>query len=173
MGRPIALIAGLVAILSAVLSLFLEMFGWWNMQLIYDPIIGSTTTTPFWYNAFWGNYNGGSDEFTYFSEESTQMICGVLVCIGGILCMFQKKTAAIIGAVLIFAGIGLWLANFADMAKDLFESWGGDPDDIDLTKFFSGETTFLFWTLTWRVGYGFYMAIGSGLLALVGAAGKD
>jgi phage-related minor tail protein len=174
MSKVLALIGGLIALTAAILSIFVGIFGFWNITLTVDPIIGNTTTTESWFNAFWGSYNGSNEKMVIYSEQSVEAVSGLLIVLGGVLCLFQKKTATLIGGILILAGLGLWTLNFIDNAKEMVSQLGGSASDLNFSEFFTGQRQWLagVFTLNWHLGYGYYMALGGAILALVGASSE-
>jgi hypothetical protein len=178
MARPIALIAGLIAIAVAVLSIFIETFGFFNVSITSTPLFGTPTTASMWYNSLWGYYDYGDDKIIYASEKSTEMAAGILMILGGVLCLLQKKTPALLGGILILAGLGLWTLVAADKFVEFIESFGASADDYTILDLFSGEESWnvIFFTLKleWGIGYGYYGMAAAGVLGLVGSsAGSD
>ncbi len=169
MGRPLALIGGLLALAGAILGLFMSFGGWWILEM---RIFNAESTAYF--NAFWGSYDSISDETVYIAEEMVKAASGILVVLGGILCLFQKKSLAAIGGILILAGIGLWALNFADMSKDFFDfiNLSGEVGFLEMFRG-SREGPLGLIKVSWTIGPGLIMTLAGGILGLIGSAGRD
>ena len=80
--------------------------------------------------------------------------------------------------MLILVGVMLWTTNLIDNVTDLMEAMGNSDPQVSFADLFQGEQSWNFilvdYTLRWRLGYGYYMAAGGGVLALIGAnTGSD
>ncbi len=143
MKKPLAFFGGLIAVVGFVLSIFLELFAYYN-----DPIG--------WYGAL-GGYNTGIDINEYYGETMF-LVAGIIVALGGVMCLTQGKGLAAIGGILVIGGCAFWY--FA------------------LTNSLPGVGTFdfsIFWeSNNARIGYGWITSAAGGLIGLIGAfTGKD
>ncbi len=84
MGKVLSLLGGLIAIVGAVGSLFLELFGWYNTTGGYTSAIG-----------------GGAGVIIPSPLDYLGLLPGALVVLGGLLCFIPKKGTCLLGGLLI------------------------------------------------------------------------
>jgi hypothetical protein len=146
----IAIFGGIVAILGIVLSIFIKELGWWNLL----AIIGSDVNyTDIFTTAFFG------DNSVYFNSELTYLLPGIIAGVGGLLCLPGNKFLSLVGGVAVLAGIVVFMILLGD-------SWVGDVAELAGNSPFWGGVLFF----KWRLGIGFFITGGGGLLAIIGAA---
>ena len=149
----IAFIGGLIALAGIILSLFVDQFGWWNFYTISNNnVVGSDFLT-----GFYGNADNA------FNEELTYLIPGILASLGALMCLTSNKYLAIIGSVLIFAGVGMFLillgdSDAADLADALDTNIFWDRFGIEIAGNFTG--------VRWQLGYGLMTVAAGGIIGL-------
>lgn len=151
----LALIGGLIALLGIGLSLFIEIFGWWNFYTIFNNEVTDST----FYTAFFETSEN------YFNDELTYLLPGIIAGVGALLCITSNKTLSIIGGILIFVGIGVFLvllgdSDIADLANYTDTNVFWDRFGVQIGDSFTG------WR--WQLGYGMIATAVGGVLGLVG-----
>jgi hypothetical protein len=160
MGKPMAIVGGILVLAGVFLGLFIKEMGFWNYNiLVIIPIEG-------WLNAFGG---GGGDlysETAYFAEEVIDMVPGILVAVGGLFLIFQKKASGIIGFVLILAGTGLFFYNM--LQNTYFMDY---VELVDGNIFWWSDSNIL-GDFYMRMGYGMIICLAGGIVGLLGSMGS-
>ena len=151
MKRPLALLGGLLVVLGVLLSIVMDLFGWWNYSI--------NISYSNWINAFGGLNWNNSIENLYSDDSILEMIPGVIAIVGGILILIRKPGPGLIGALVVFFSVALFINNL-----DSFNS---------LNNFIEVNNGNLYW---WTSG-NFYCHIGIGLIitslgALLGLIGS-
>lgn len=180
MAKPLAYIAGVLAIAGIFLTIFLYKFGFWNCD-VEKFTLGNTTYASYWFSAVFGIgkvEDGVVSANPLYGIGFFQDLAGILMLVGGILCLTHSKTLAIIGGVCILAGVLLWVLIFPEIAKTFIENLMGNPDLITFSSLFSGSQNYVNflteYTVTFRAGYGLYVESIAGILGIVGAfVGSD
>ncbi|TKJ16898.1 MAG: hypothetical protein CEE43_19160 [Promethearchaeota archaeon Loki_b32] len=160
-GKIIAIIGGILGILTIGLYFVLpEIFCLWRLD--GAPVL----------SIFLGGFGSSTGELMgvaygpEYAEDIFLLIVGVLIVAGGALAIIGglagNKIIGILGGVLMIAGpIILTIALFAEL---------GDFEDIALLL--GGES--LFWGsepgVDWGLWIGFFLAIGGGVLGVIGGA---
>ncbi|MFX1277952.1 MAG: hypothetical protein ACFFA3_00945 [Promethearchaeota archaeon] len=158
-GRIIAIIGGIVGILSIVLYYAMPgFFCLWRFDggaalTIFAGGFGSTSGTLV-----------GIDYGPDSAEDMLFLIVAILIIAGGVLALIggiaENKALGIIGGILMLAGPGL-------LVVELFLELG----------FWEGFPEFALWGsqagANWGVWIGFFMAIGGGVLGIIGGATSD
>ena len=155
MNRPLAFLGGLLVIISVGLSLVLDFFGWWN----YSIILGHEN----WINAFGGlNWNDNIENL-YSDDALIELMPGVIALFGAILILIRKQATGIIGALLVFVAIGIFINNL-----DTF---------VSLNLFLDLNNASIYWwnsgTFYCYMGYGLIMGGLGAVFGLIGSLLKN
>ena len=169
MNKIVVIIGGIIGIFAAILWLFEPSLGWWEVT-VEDYLVvfdGAGYISPFGFSSNTGNSN---TEFY-----------GPLLVIGGILFLLssllaivsavkEKKSYSILFAFLMVAGLGLFcyglavIEDFENILEGLNFLTG-----TNYTVFFGSENLGALGVWTWRLGNGFFIAIGAFIITLIGA----
>lgn len=146
----IAIVGGVIILVSVALSIFIKELGWWNLLTVLGDDVTYTDvfTTPFF-----------GDNDTYFNAELTYLLPGIIAGIGGILCLFGNKYLSITGGLVAITGMIVFMIFLGD-------SWVGDLAELAGKGALWGGI--LVWK--WRLGIGFFITGGGALLAILGGA---
>ncbi len=165
MNKIVVIIGGVIGIFAAILWLFEPSLGWWEVTV--EAIVdGAGYISPFGY---------GSNTFNSDIEFH-----GPLLLIGGILFLSgsslaivsaikENKGISILFAILMVGGLGLFcyglavIENFENILSGLSFLTGED-----YTVFFGRENLGVLGVWTWRLGNGFFIAIGAFIITLIG-----
>ncbi len=145
----IAILGGVIAVLGVVLSIFIRELGWWNFLSVVGDNVDYTNT---WAGAFFG------DSDPYFSPEFTYLLPGIISGVGALLCLPGNKFLSFIGSLAVIAGLVVFLFLVQG-------SWIGDLADLLGKSALWDSGAFS----KWRLGFGYFITAGGGILALVGA----
>lgn len=171
-GKNLTLIGAILALITVLLSMVLpQFFGWYRVELtslgitsgVYVTAMGTITqigSIPFSSN--------GSGGFEFFG--------GLLFIIGAIICILgvakESRVAGIIGGILMLLGplpmiLSLltgggnysYIKEFLGVSTDVDLLWGtftstGPPIEI----------------ISWGLWIGFFLALASGVLGIIGGA---
>lgn len=166
------LVGAILGLVFAIASMFVEVLGFFNVSVVTDSFLGGGTSST-WYNAFWGYYDMQDEKIVYFSENATEVIYGVLIVVGAVLCLTRQRALGLVGSILMLVGILLWGIALVDHFTQLLKNIGVNPENYTIFDMFVGSKEydmFLFSvTVKWNVGIGFYGCTIGAILALVGA----
>ena len=161
-GKIIALVGGVLGIIAVVLFYVMpEIFCFWRFDA--DPVLA----------IFLGGFGsssgvvGGVDQEIQYAEDVYLLLMGILVVAGGgvalVGALVDNKGIAVLGGLLMLVGsailliaLGLELGDFEDVAALL-------PSDENL---FFGSLG----TADWGLYTSFFLAIGGGVLGVIGGA---
>ena len=169
MNKIVVIIGGIIGIFAAILWLFEPSLGWWEVTVenylgIFD---GAGYTNPFGYSSNTGNNN---TEF----YGPLLLIGGILFLSGSSLAIVsaikEKKSYSILFAFLMIAGLGLYCYGLAVIEdyENILEGLNFLTGE-DYTVFFGRENLGVLGVWTWRLGNGFFIAIGAFIITLIGA----
>ena len=163
--RQIAVIGAFIGILSVLLGLLSpELFSWYSLSL--PSIDGGFYLTGFG-NSVFINYPSQTDEIAGLVFAG-----GILVIVGAVECLtsalLKNKVVGIFGGLLMIVGPLLLVADIM-MGMSEFMQW--------MEFYTSGKSgaELLFggipeYDINYGLWIGFFMAIGSGVLGLIGGA---
>ena len=174
-GKIIALVGAVIGILSVVLSLVLpEFFGWYRAH-----IAGGGAEAGYYLHGF-GIFDssdptllpmpGGVDEMVLLV-----MIGGILMITGAVVCALgafvEKKILGILGGLLMIVGPLLLLVDILTGMSEFMEfmevfSLGESGAGL----LFDSYSPIPGVTLSWGIWIGYFMAIGGGVVGLIGGA---
>ena len=153
-------IGGIVGILATILALIEPSLGWWEVQ------VDSWTDSAIYVNAF-GYGTNDSELGPLFIVSASLFLAG---CVLTFLAVNKKSKGIVFLCVfLMIASIGLFSyglyanENFSDVAAALSFLSGTDQN-----VFFG-----VFGIWTWRLGNGFFIALGGTVITLIGAIKFD
>ena len=164
-GKIVAIIGGILGILSIVLFHVLpEFFGFWRLD--------AGAALKIWLGGFGfsGGEVGGIGVDPEYTEEILFLIIGVSVVAGGALAIIgglvENKMIAILGGVVMLAGPILFIVGAA-IEFGPFEDLGAilPPGNNLLFGSEAGGT--------WGLYVGTFLALGAGVLGIVGGALSD
>lgn len=168
-GRILAIIGGILGILSVVLFFILpEFFCFWRIEISGG---GMDITTYLGGIGFGSGSILGIPFGPELVDDIILLLVGVLTIAGGVIALIggaaDKKTVGILGGIILLAGPILLIVSIlgelgaiGDLAAIL------PPGE---TAFF-GSISSMGVTATWGIWIGFFMAIAGGVVGVIGGA---
>lgn len=168
-GKVLALIGAIVGLVSVALSFVLPaFFGWFRIE----GAVGGITVIGFYITGLGTFAVTGFPGFPGIAIF--ELIGGIVLIIGAIVCIIgavkESKVAGIVGGILILvAPILLLLDLLIGMSgfSILIETLGGPPGASVLWGSFVPAPGVL---LSWGIWIGTFVALGGGVLGLIGGA---
>ena len=166
-GKVVAIIGAAIGIASVLLSLVVPaLFSWYHIQITGGGYSGGLYLTGF--GSVISDPSGADYEIAMFA-----LIGGIMVLAGAALCIVggatEMKPLGIIGGILMIIGpflvvldILMEFSEYAEIVNLYIDYLGGT---ILFGSASSGPTT-----IFWGLWIGYYMAIGGGILGLIGGA---
>jgi hypothetical protein len=162
MTKILAILGGIIGILSVLLFIFEPSLGWWEVTVQIIMITNSAYINPFGYTPD-GTFLG-----PLFIFASVLFLVGAIFIL--VAAAINSKGFSILCALLMFGGLALYC--YALIANEDF-----DAIITGLETLFGAEYTVLWGTAdlgllgiwTWRLGNGFIIAVAGAAIALVGA----
>lgn len=159
-GKFIAIIGGILGILSVVLFYVLpDIFSFWHF-------VGGGGGTYLGGFGFWD----GTAMDPEYAEDILLLIIFVLIVAGGAIAiiggLIENKVAGILGGILMLVGPILFIVALAIEMGD-FEDLAG------YIEFITGEKGLLFGSalgLNWGIWISTYLALGAGIVGVIGGA---
>lgn len=161
-GRIIAIIAGVLGIISvALFRVFPEIFSFWKLS-------GGGA------GLYLGGFGTWSDagDFSY-AEDTLLTIILVIIVVGGVFGILggiiENKAIGLIGGILMLLGPILLIVA-------LFIEFGDFKDLADFIEFGTGNRFLLFGSgagVTWGLWISTFLALGAGILGIIGGATTD
>ncbi|MFX0041976.1 MAG: hypothetical protein ACFE8L_03600 [Candidatus Hodarchaeota archaeon] len=166
-GRIIAIIGAAVGITSVLLSLLLpHLFSWYHYDI--DSPGGH-------FGMYLTAFGSVIDDMPYPVSLDMAMfvlIGGILVLAGAGLCIVggatEMKVLGIIGGILMIVGPAMLVLDLVGQFSDFAEGIGDMADYYGGTVFFGGHSPAPGVGITWGLWIGYFMAIGGGILGLIG-----
>ena len=166
MNKVVVIIGGVIGIFAALLWVFEPSLGWWEVTV--DAIVnGAGYISPFGYGSNTANNN---IEF----HGPLLLIGGILFLVASIFAILsaikEKSSFAILSAILMVGGLGLFcyglvvIEDFENILAGLDFLTGADH-----TVFFGSVNLGILGFWAWRLGNGFFIAIGAFVVTLIGA----
>jgi hypothetical protein len=163
--NTITKLGGFIAASGVILSVILiERFSWYTLNMETSDY----SLTYLALNAFGGGRleQYGADPLTpWVSTSFIDVVPGILCLLGGIMCLTGKKANARLGAVIIFAGAGIFIGGIVASFVSVYLA-EGTLSDLNLL---SDSITVGYLTVTVGLGVGFYLTVIGGLIAIVGS----
>ncbi len=169
MNKIVVIIGGLIGIFAAILWLFEPSLGWWEVTVEnYLGIFnGAGYISPFGFSS-----NTGNSNIEFY---------GPLLIIGGIIFLLsslcavisaikEKRSYSILFDLLMIGGLGLFcyglavIEDFENILEGLNFLTG-----TNYTVFFGSENLGALGVWAWRLGNGFFIAIGAFIVTLIGS----
>ena len=162
--RQIAVIGAFIGILSLLLSLLSpELFSWYRLTL--PSIDGGFYLTGFGTSVFI-NYPSQTDEIAVLV-----LIGGILVIVGAVQCLtsalVKNKIVGILGGLFMIVGPLLLLADIMMGVSEFMQWMEYYTSDSGVGLLFGRIPAY---DIDFGLWIGFYMAIGCGVLGLIGGA---
>ena len=164
-GRIIAIIGGVLGILSIVLFHVLpEFFCFWRLD--------AGAVIKIWEGGFGfvAGETGGTPIDPDYSEEIIWLIVGILVVAGGALSILgglvENKLIGALGGLVMLAGPIIYII-FAALVIGPFEDLAALLGSVDSLLFGSQPG------VSWGLWIGSFLAIGGGVLGIIGGATLD
>jgi len=165
-GKIIALIGAFLSLLSVLLSIFLpEFFSWYSIKSSGFGITGEIYLTGFGTFIIKGAFPSTNEIWVL------ELIGGIFVTLGAILCIVgivkKSKAAGIIGGIWILLGPIIFFVHILSNMNDftgIVEALGVGTG----VNVFWGSTSISGVSISWGLWIGFYIAIGGGILGLIG-----
>lgn len=173
MNKIVVIIGGVIGIFASILWLFEPSLGWWEVTVedylaIFD---GAGYISPFGYSS---NTANSDIEF----HGPLLLIGGIIFLSASVLAIVsaikENKQLAIIFAFVMIGGLGLFCYGLA-VIEDI-------ENILEGLSFLMGEEYTVFWgsedlglagDWAWRLGNGFFIAIGAFVVTLIGTLVKD
>jgi len=167
-GKIIAIVGAVIGILSVLLSIFLpDLMGWYRLSM-------STVLPPMDVEIFLTGFGAMESDLPVSNEIATLvMFGGILIIVGAIACVAgafrETKKVALLGGLLMVIGPLLLLVELLMVTSDFAEA-------IDLLVDFTNGNIFfdsysdISGSATWGLYTGFFVAIGGGVVGLIGGA---
>lgn len=169
-GKVLAIIGGLVVILSIGLAYVADFFAFYKSEV--SNVLGnlSSTIQPLDRITNTGDILGITG--TEVVNNTTLMILFIIILAGGVVGfvggLAGNKGIAVAGGLVAILGVVL----FAVFLPSIYEDTGVDlstiPDDMSLLFTFGEERGLITTTYTFALWVGFYLALAGGALATVG-----
>ncbi len=168
-GKVLAIIGAIVGVASVLLGFVLPaFFSWFRMEISY----GGTVVLGVYVSGF-GTVSSVPAYYTAFAY--LELVGGIVLIVGAILCIVSagkgSKAPGIVGGILMLVApliliVDLLLVSGADFAA-LIALMGGPADPSILWGSFSPAPGVL---LSWGIWIGAFVALGAGVLGLIGGA---
>ncbi|MFW9902099.1 MAG: hypothetical protein ACFFDY_12600 [Candidatus Thorarchaeota archaeon] len=166
MNKVVVIVGGIIGIFAALLWVFEPSLGWWEVSV--DAIVdGAGYITPFGYGS---NTINSNIEF----HGPLLLIGGILFISSSLLAIIfaikEKGGLAIMSAFIMAGGLGLFcyglvvIEDFENILSGLSFLTGAD-----YIVFFGSENLGILGFWAWRLGNGFFIAIGAFVVTLIGA----
>lgn len=166
MNKVVVIVGGVIGIFASLLWVFEPSLGWWEVTV--DAIInGAGYISPFGYGS---NTVNNNIEF----HGPLLLIGGILFLVSSVLAIIsavkEKKGIAILSALLMVGGLGLFcyglvvIEDFENILSGLSFLTGAE-----YTVFFGRTDLGILGIWNWRLGNGFFIAIGAFVVTLIGA----
>ncbi len=170
MNKIVVIVGGVIGVLASILWLFEPSLGWWEVTV---KLIGTEGgyINPFGYGS---NTINSDIEF----HGPLLLIGGIVFLAASILAIVsaikEKKELSILFAFVMVGGLGLFCYGLA-MIENL-------QDILSGLSWWTGEDYIVFWgskdlgilgDWAWRLGNGFFIAIGAFIVTLIGTLVKD
>jgi hypothetical protein len=163
MNKVVVIVGGVIGVFAAILWLFEPSLGWWEVTV--DAIIdGASYISPFGFS--------GDDNSEFYGP--LLLIGGIVFLISSILAIVsaikEKKSYSILFGFLMVAGLGLFcyglavIEDFENILTGLSFLTGAE-----YTVFFGNANLGILGIWAWRLGNGFFIAIGAFIITLIGA----
>jgi len=152
----LAIVGGIIALLGVGLSIFIKELGWWNLL----TVVNNEVTNNAYLSAFYG------DGDPYFNETFTYLLPGIIAGVGALLCLPGNKFLSILGSVLVFVGVGIFIVLLSDSEA---ATWAGFIDTNIFWDSFGVTIGDSFTGVRWRFGFGLFGTTGGGIISLIGA----
>lgn len=168
-GRVVAIIGIALGAASVLLSLAMPVFfAWYRLVLITPAVTTDLNLTGF------GTVIADPSPGPIEEIAMLVLIGGILVLAGAAVCIVgvltEQKILGIIGGIAMIVGPLLLVADLllimSDFAEYMHTNWA---DPLNKSIFFGTESGGGI-TVTFGLFVGFYMAIGGGVLGLIGGA---
>lgn len=169
MNKIVVIVGGIIGIFAALLWVFEPSLGWWEVTVedylaIFD---GAGYISPFGYGS-----NTANSDIVFHGP--LLLIGGIIFLTSSVLAIIfaikEKRGLAIMSAFLMAGGLGLFcygltvIQDFEDILEGLNFLTG-----VEYTVFFGSENLGALGFWAWRLGNGFFIAIGALVLTLIGA----
>lgn len=166
MGKALAIIAGILGLLSIGLFFVSPFLGSWWFATASAEYLGTTVSMGMYINAFGqGMVSMGTMSASGQVLTALAPIGAILTLLGSILVLIGggagKKVLVILGAVLILLGPILFIVDLMGSAGIEYYPGGG--------SIFFGTDSYMGVTMTWGLGPGLFMAVIGAILGLAGS----
>lgn len=164
-GKVLARIGAIIGLLNIGLTIFLEsLLPWYRVE------VSGPGDTGFAYVTGLGTVDSTIEQYDLFLLG---FIVGIIVIIGAILCLVSaakgSKAMGIIGGIMMLAGPLLLimdlLLGISEIAQDMDQFVDTAGGSIFWGSYSDGSTYYV-----WGLGFGFFLALGGGILGLIGGA---
>ena len=167
-GRVVAIIGAAIGAASILLSLVMPVFFSWYRLALTGAVTADLNLTGF------GTVIADPSPGPIEEIAMLVLIGGILVLAGAAVCIVgvltEQKILGIIGGIAMIVGPLLLVADLllimSDFAEYMHTNWA---DPLNKSIFFGTESGGGI-TVTFGLFVGFYMAIGGGVLGLIGGA---
>ena len=174
-GKIVAMIGAVIGALSVVLSLVLpEFFGWYRAH-----IAGGGLEAGYYLHGF-GIFDSSNSALLPMPPGVDEMVLlamigGILMIAGAVVCglgaFVENKIFGILGGLLMIVGPLLLLVDImTGMSEfmEFMEAFSGGESGVGLL--FDSYSPAPGVTLSWGIWIGYFMAMGGGVIGLIGGA---
>jgi hypothetical protein len=163
--KVVVIVGAIIGIFASLLWVFEPSLGWWEVTV--DAIVdGAGYISPFGYGS-----NTANSDIVFHGP--LLLIGGILFLVASLLAIIfaikEKSSLAIMSAFLMAGGLGLFcyglavIEDFEDILAGLSFLTGAE-----YTVFFGSENLGILGFWAWRLGNGFFIAIGAFVVTLIG-----
>jgi hypothetical protein len=187
MAKALAILGGILGLLIVVLSFVTPLFGIWSLN-----VSGSGTSGSVWIDVFGGYYAHLQVAFANPSSFNESMafpggqyvlfsLPGFLMLAGAILAFVPKRWATISGGILLLFSVELvfmfiafrypyfTMGNMQNIMAAIDITTARQIEYLALWGWTTVNAGVFAWTFYWQIGWGAFMAIVAGILALAGS----
>ncbi|MFX1410532.1 MAG: hypothetical protein ACFFA6_09280 [Promethearchaeota archaeon] len=169
-GKVLAIIGAVIGILSVVLAFAMPaLFSWYHIDLSGAGYSGGLYVTAF----------GGIMEEGILSSPTDEIITlvligGILVLAGAALCIVsaltELKPLGLIGGILMILGPLFLIFDLMGQMSEFAEFMDSLATAYDSNVFFGSFSPYPGISFNWGIWIGFFLAIGGGVVGLIGGA---